>query len=164
MIASDIGDRIKELGEVLGLKQKALAKRAGVWPAQVSNWVTKKQKPPRRRLEEWAAREGWPVTIFTEGGKRPGDVVNRPVNVSESAEEYLPVNQLRQSAQTAIRLQVQNALIERLYAEGDSVPTSVAVRAVLDLSDAWGRWEATRSEVARPDSLEGGQGRRRQGE
>lgn len=84
-VARDIGKRIEELQGVLGVSQEVLAKRAGVWPPQVSNWVQGKQKPTKRRLTDWAQREGWPLEIFAEGGKRPAALVNSPVN--ESADQ-----------------------------------------------------------------------------
>lgn len=84
-IASDIGERLAELRDALGITSEELAKRAGVWPPQVSNWITKKQKPTKRRLVDWALREGWPIEMFQEGGPRPATVVTRHVSGTPGA-------------------------------------------------------------------------------
>jgi transcriptional regulator with XRE-family HTH domain len=77
-VAADIGQRIRKIREVLRgpdgapLSQGDLARRAGVRPSQVSLWERGVQRPSRSRLERWAEREGWPITVFQEGGAVPG--------------------------------------------------------------------------------------------
>ncbi len=81
VLASDIAERIRDLRRVLSgepdrvVPQEELGKRAGVRPSQVSQWERGAQKPSRSRLERWAEREGWPVTIFAEGSPMPSDVL-----------------------------------------------------------------------------------------
>lgn len=81
-VASDIAERIKELRRFLGtgskgiLSQEELGKRAGVRPSQVSQWERGVQQPSKSRLESWAEREGWPVTIFAEGAPRPSQAMS----------------------------------------------------------------------------------------
>lgn len=79
--APDIKERLEEIQAILGITQAELGQRAGVWPAQANNWMTGKQKPTKRRLEDWAAREGWDLEVFKAGGRRPAEFVNSPVNV-----------------------------------------------------------------------------------
>jgi transcriptional regulator with XRE-family HTH domain len=76
-VASDIGNRIVELRDVLGIDGKELAESAGVLPSQLSVWIHGPQRPPRSRLDAWAKREGWPVEIFAEGGAMPSAVASR---------------------------------------------------------------------------------------
>ena len=80
-IATDIADRIRELRDLLGsrpnsaLSQEELGKRAGVRASQVSQWERGGQQPSRSRLERWADREGWPVTVFASGSPQPSEVL-----------------------------------------------------------------------------------------
>ncbi len=80
-IAQNIGDRIRDLRRILSsrpgsaLPQEELGKRAGVRPSQVSQWERGSQQPSKSRLERWAEREGWPVSIFAEGEAGPADVL-----------------------------------------------------------------------------------------
>ena len=80
-VASDIAERIKDLRRVLAtgsrgaLSQEELGKRAGVRPSQVSQWERGVQQPSKSRLESWAQREGWPVTIFAEGEHQPSEAM-----------------------------------------------------------------------------------------
>ena len=81
-VASDLADRLHDLWEALGRPQwKSLAIRAGVHPQQLKQWrLQQGQRPPWRRLESWAQREGWPPAIFAEGGPMPSTVVaKRPL-------------------------------------------------------------------------------------
>jgi transcriptional regulator with XRE-family HTH domain len=77
VLASDIAERMKDLRRVLStgpkssLSQEELGRRAGVRPSQVSQWERGVQQPSKSRLESWAEREGWPVTIFAEGSPSP---------------------------------------------------------------------------------------------
>ncbi len=86
VVAADIAARIKDLRRVLSRKpnralpQEDLGIRAGVRPSQVSQWERGVQHPSRSRLERWAEREGWPVEIFAEGGRRPSEVLTPTAN------------------------------------------------------------------------------------
>ncbi len=77
ILAADIAERIRDLRSVLStgpkssLSQEELGRRAGVRPSQVSQWERGVQQPSKSRLESWAEREGWPVTIFAEGSPSP---------------------------------------------------------------------------------------------
>ncbi len=81
ILASDIAERIRDLREFLGagpkgsLSQEDLGKRAGVRPSQVSQWERGVQQPSKSRLESWAEREGWPVTIFADGEPKPSETL-----------------------------------------------------------------------------------------
>ena len=81
-VASDIADRIKDLRRVLrtgsrgALSQEELGKRAGVRSSQVSQWERGVQQPSKSRLESWAEREGWPVTIFAEGAPKLSETLS----------------------------------------------------------------------------------------
>ncbi len=81
-VASDIAERIKDLRRVLGtgsrgmLSQEELGRRAGVRPSQVSQWERGVQQPSKSRLESWAEREGWPVTVFAEGEPKPSETMS----------------------------------------------------------------------------------------
>ncbi len=81
-VASDIAERIKDLRRVLGtgsrgmLSQEELGRRAGVRPSQVSQWERGVQHPSKSRLESWAEREGWPVTVFAEGEPKPSETMS----------------------------------------------------------------------------------------
>ena len=84
-LASDIGQRLHELCDGLEVNLTQFARRAGVRPAQVRNWLNGTQKPAKSRLEVWAQREGWPVEMFAEGGPRPAAIlVNLPANGTAS--------------------------------------------------------------------------------
>ena len=80
--ATNIAVRIRDLRKALsgGLTQRQLAVRAGVSGKQGSKWEKGNQVPAQPRLSSWAEREGWPITIFTEGGPMPASVVNSAVN------------------------------------------------------------------------------------
>lgn len=87
-VASDLAERMDDLWEVLGKPHwKSLAIRAGVHQQQLKQWRVRRQRPPWRRLESWAQREGWPAEIFAEGGPMPSTVLQRvakrPHNVAE---------------------------------------------------------------------------------
>ena len=77
ILADNIAERIRDLRSVLStgpkssLSQEELGKRAGVRPSQVSQWERGVQQPSKSRLESWAEREGWPITIFAEGSPSP---------------------------------------------------------------------------------------------
>lgn len=76
-VATDLAERLEDLWRALGKPTwRRIAKRAGVHPQQLKQWrLPDGQRPPLRRLETWAQREGWPVGIFAEGGPMPSDVV-----------------------------------------------------------------------------------------
>ncbi|KKL51549.1 hypothetical protein LCGC14_2294340, partial [marine sediment metagenome] len=81
VLASDFKARIEDLSKALGdIEPAELAERAEVGPEQVRRWLRDEVKPRQKSLERWAKREGWPITIFTEGGPMPSSVVNKPVN------------------------------------------------------------------------------------
>jgi transcriptional regulator with XRE-family HTH domain len=85
-VASDIAARIRNLREALGgggetpLLQEDLGRRAGVRASQVSQWERGAQRPSRSRLERWAEREGWPVTIFQDGAPLPSELLGGPLS------------------------------------------------------------------------------------
>ena len=79
--AENIADRIDDLKKALGIRHnRELAERAGVGKQQVGAWIRGQQRPSQSRLASWAKREGWPISIFEEGGPMPHLVVNGTVN------------------------------------------------------------------------------------
>lgn len=79
-IAGDIAQRLAELRDTLGDSAESFMARFGRGENQFWEWKSGRQKPRRRTLMQAARVFEWPVEIFAEGGPRPKDVVNRPVN------------------------------------------------------------------------------------
>lgn len=146
-VAEDIGKRIEELRVALDITQSALADRANVHAPQVSNWIQGKQRPSKKRLEWWAKRENWSVDMFAEGGRRPKEVVNRPVNASTVREPHSPrydPGRLFHTAETTKRLDLTRRLHARVLGMG-TVSKEDALGLVNEMSDAWALAEAMRS-------------------
>lgn len=155
-VAKDIGERIAELRKALGgISQKEFAEMVGVYPPQVSNWETGKQKPPRRKLEEWSKRFQWRREIFAEAGPRPSEAVNRPVNASvlrEPMSGRYGVGSLAQTPEAAIRAGVIQRLESRVYAAGEAVSRETAISLIREMGEAWFQAELRRSGVAESDA------------
>lgn len=75
LLASDIADRLKELRAVMGWRQADLGRELGRSGAAVLRWENGQQGVDEGLLYALAGRYGWPLTIFQEGGPRPGAVL-----------------------------------------------------------------------------------------
>ena len=71
LLATDIGNRLRELREALEWTQEDLGRELGRGRQSVLHWEAGKVKPPRHRLEEFCRRHHWPLEMFAEGGPRP---------------------------------------------------------------------------------------------
>lgn len=71
LLATDIGNRLRELREAMEWTQEDLGRELGRGRQSVLHWEAGKVKPPRHRLEEFCRRHRWPLEMFTEGGPRP---------------------------------------------------------------------------------------------
>lgn len=131
-VAPDIRDRLEELRLILGITQAELGQRAGVWPPQANNWMTSKQRPTKRRLADWAKREGWDLEIFQEGGRRPKELVNRPDNTEKR-------NQAGKVAAAAVvQPQVrQGATVEEVLSAANFDPATAEPDRVLRAAGFW---------------------------
>lgn len=75
VLASDIGTRFKELRALIGWSQERLAKELQRRRTQAVLWENGTAKPPKRLLQEMCDRYRWPIEMFSEGGRRPGDLL-----------------------------------------------------------------------------------------
>jgi len=78
-VASDIAGRMRELRTLLGVTQGEFADLFARGRKQASEWERGGQAPPATVLARTAAAQGWPLEIFTEGGRRPAALVNGPL-------------------------------------------------------------------------------------
>lgn len=83
-VASDLPGRLVELREVLGDTIPGFTARFRRGENQFYKWQKGAQLPPPRVLETTAEAEGWDREIFEEGGRRPKELVNAPVNEEDS--------------------------------------------------------------------------------
>jgi transcriptional regulator with XRE-family HTH domain len=81
-LAPDLGERLRELRVLLDWTQEQLAREMGRNKQQASMWETGKARPARRGLEELAARYGWPLEMFADGGRRPGEILGAAPSVA----------------------------------------------------------------------------------
>jgi hypothetical protein len=78
-VAADLPARLVELREVLGDDASEFTARFGRKRKQFYAWRKARQLPPKGVLEDAAARNGWPIAVFAEGGTMPRKAVNSPV-------------------------------------------------------------------------------------
>jgi hypothetical protein len=74
-IATDLSARLVELRDLLDEPPAQFTRRFGRGRKQFYQWREGKQLPGRSVLEAAAEKNGWPRTIFEEGGKRPNDAI-----------------------------------------------------------------------------------------
>ena len=77
--AADVGARLKDLRDALGLKQEEFSELVGVTGQSVSDYETGRSQPSKSRLVRLAGRVGIPVVAFAEGGPMPSTVLKRPL-------------------------------------------------------------------------------------
>lgn len=70
-VAPDIGERLADLRQFLGLTQERFAELFGRQRKQVSNWETGRQEPAPAVLERAARQHDWPLEMFGKGGELP---------------------------------------------------------------------------------------------
>jgi hypothetical protein len=137
----------------MGVDQTTFGEMAGgVTYQTVSDWENEHSQPPRSRLRALADRLGLPIEAFGQGGPKPADLVQAPVKVvpgmvAERRESYDPAL-ARHTPQTTIRLRVAAQLEARVLSAGEAVSRETALSLIREMSDAWARWEATRSAEA----------------
>ena len=85
-VAADLPARLVELREALGDSIPEFTRRFCRTRKQWYQWKEGTQLPGPTLLKTTAENYEWPLEIFTEGGRRPGELVNSPVNGFASAE------------------------------------------------------------------------------
>lgn len=126
-VAPDIGVRLAELRQHLGLTQEAFAVLFGRGWKQVSAWENGHAAPPRSVLARAAMQHGWPVRVFAVGGPRPSEAVNARLGPAAGTSAADVVTRVSDA--------VRGALVEVMHygAEGSAVPVAVVLRALRDI-------------------------------
>ena len=78
--ATNIAERMSDLRDAMGWDQADVAKLVDRTWQTVSDWERGLRPPPSKVLTRLAREQGWPITIFTEGGPMPASIVNSAVN------------------------------------------------------------------------------------
>lgn len=77
--AANIAERMSDLRDAMGWDQADVANLVDRTWQTVSDWERRVRPTPRKVLARLAREQGWPITIFTEGGPMPASVVNSAV-------------------------------------------------------------------------------------
>jgi len=97
LLATDIGNRLRELREALDWTQDDLGKELGRGRQSVLHWEAGRVKPPRRRLKELCRRHHWPLEMFEEGGPRPRELLlTKPIWVGQDVSVDHPPGRVRE--------------------------------------------------------------------
>lgn len=147
-VASDLGERIFELRQHLGLNQAEMAQLFGREWKQVSQWERGEQKPRPSTLMRAAKAQGWPVEIFQEGGPRPAQTIRPTGEQTLSGLAKLGAGQsdsvsegrvLAYGVEVTSRTDVQG-ILKRLE-EGNALSDLVVEFATMDVEEYRGRRE-----------------------
>jgi transcriptional regulator with XRE-family HTH domain len=144
VVAADIGERIERLRRLYGETQKSFAKRLRRSWKRLSAWENGKT-PPRDVLEEACQENGWPLEIFTEGGRYPQDLITLPRMPQERRSSDVPPSGAGQSterkavrdlreAEAAIQAQLKRDYTD----QGKSPPAYLIVGWLKTLLEAGG--------------------------
>lgn len=83
-VATDLPGRLVELRETLGDSIPEFTRRFCRTRKQWYQWKEGTQLPGRTLLQTTAENYEWSLEIFTEGGRRPKELVNSPVNARQT--------------------------------------------------------------------------------
>lgn len=77
--AGNIGARLKDLREAMGMLQEEFGDLMGVTDQTVSDYENARSEPAKSRLERLARKVGIAVAAFSEGGPMPSTLPRSPV-------------------------------------------------------------------------------------
>lgn len=132
-MATDIGDRLRDLRDAMGWTQDDLAREVGRRSNAVSEWERGARKPPKSVLTRLADDHGWPVAMFQVGGPMPHDVVNRPLTAQAVREPTVPPYPVSRAEWAYLEAKRE---VMRYEERGELVPPRVALRLLWEVSIA----------------------------